>query len=126
MLRSPTFVRACAGILCIALLLSRMGGAHLHLCLDGSEPPASVHLNDDDVHPRDAGASDTHHDIDVSLTSVAMGKDSKIELPALLLAMLVAFIVPVVGGTTVPHRRTQFLIPKPIFRFQPPLRAPPF
>ena len=126
MLRSSTFVRTCVGILCVAALVMRVGGAHLHLCLDGSEPPASVHLSEDDVHHHGAGASNPHHDIDVSLTSVAMGKGSKIELPVLILATLVAFIVPVVGGTPVPHERTQFQIPRQIFWFQPPLRAPPF
>ncbi len=127
MLRSAAFLRTYVGLLCVAVLVMRMGGAHLHLCFDGSEPPASVHLTDD-AHHEGAGASGVHDDVDVSLLSVAVGQKpgGSIELPALFAAILILISVPLVGGAAPPRGRTLFPIPSPIFRFQPPLRGPPF
>ena len=128
MLRSAAFLRTYVGLLCVAVLVMRMGGAHLHLCFDGSDPPASVHLTDDDAYHEGAGADGVHDDVDVSLLSVAVGQKpgGSIELPALIAAIFILLSVPLVRGAAPPRGRTPFLIPSPIFRFQPPLRGPPF
>ncbi|MEO8467260.1 MAG: hypothetical protein ABI640_18190 [Gammaproteobacteria bacterium] len=119
--------RTLVGLLCVAVLVTRVAGVHLHLCFDGSELPASVHLTEDAYQER-AGVSGVHEDVDVSLLSVAVGQKpgSSIELPALIAATLVLFSVPFVGSAPLPRGRVQLLIPSPIFRFQPPLRGPPF
>lgn len=128
MIRSRLFVRPCITLLCITVLVMRVGGAHLHLCVDGSEPPVSVHLTDDagldDSH---AGVGKAHHDQDVSLSGEVLAKklDAALQLPILLAALVVLFIVPLVLVTVVPRDRTSLIHPIPVFRIRPPLRAPP-
>jgi hypothetical protein len=62
-------------LLCGVLLLTRLGGTHLHLCFDGSEPPISLHVADaGDHHP---GESAPHADQDV-----ALGADLLVKKPA--------------------------------------------
>jgi hypothetical protein len=128
MIRSRLFVRTCITLLCITVLVLRVGGAHLHLCLDGSEPPVSVHLTDDaGLNDPHAGVGQAHHDQDVSLSGEVLAKklDAALQLPVLLAALVVLFVVPLVLVTIVPRDRTSLVHPIPIFRIRPPLRAPP-
>jgi len=128
MIRSRLFVRACIALLCITILVMRVGGAHLHLCLDGSEPPVSVHLTDDaGLDASHVGAGKTHHDQDVSLSGEVLAKklDGALQLPVLLIAAVLLFLVPLVSVPVVPRDRTTLIHSIPIFRIRPPLRAPP-
>lgn len=128
MFRSRLFARTCITLLCITVLVMRVGGAHLHLCLDGSEPSVSVHLTDDagldDSH---AGVGQAHHDQDVSLSGEVLAKkmDAALQLPALFAALVLLFVVPLVLVRVAPRDRTSLIHPIPIFRIRPPLRAPP-
>ena len=45
-------------VLCSLLLSAQVTGAHLHLCLDGQEPPVQLHV---------AGATETHDESKFSL-----------------------------------------------------------
>ena len=54
-------------ILCAILLLVRVGGPHLHLCFDGSEPPASFHAFDLAGHHGLPGIDASHDDADIAL-----------------------------------------------------------
>lgn len=128
MIRSRLFVRACITLLCITVLVMRLGGAHLHLCLDGSEPPVSVHLTDDArVNGSHTGVGQAHHDQDVSLSGEVLAKklDAALQLPALLAALVLLFVVPLVLVAIVRRDRTLLIHPIPIFRIRPPRRAPP-
>lgn len=40
-------------VLAIAMLPVRIVNAHIHLCLDGQEPPTSVHFQDVPTHHGD-------------------------------------------------------------------------
>lgn len=128
MIRSRLFVRVCIALLCITILVMRVGGAHLHLCLDGGEPPVSVHLSADagldDSH---VGMGKTHHDQDVSLSGEVLAKkfDGALQLPVLLAVGVLLFLVPLVSVPVVPRDRTALIHSIPLFRFRPPLRAPP-
>src|ERR1700748_2865001 len=85
--RPTLLVRTCLTVLCIAILAMHVSGAHLHLCFDGGDPPASVHLTADvDGQVADKNAGKPHHDSDVSLSGEAVAKklDSAAALPALL------------------------------------------
>lgn len=75
-------------LVCVALLFARLGGAHLHLCLDGSEPAASLHVTDP-AHHADHHDGQTHADRDVSLVGDALTKSGKwgLDLPLLLAAL---------------------------------------
>jgi len=53
--------------------------AHVHLCLDGQEPPASVHLAGGNHHAHDHSehADDDHDDVDVDVPNPAIAKTLK-------------------------------------------------
>lgn len=77
--------------LCIVLLVVRFGGAHWHLCYDGSEQPRAVHVGDDP-------SSETGHvDADLNLVESGLAKYFKSieDLPALLFACaLLCLLLP--------------------------------
>ncbi|MGE0810146.1 MAG: hypothetical protein AB7N69_05965 [Immundisolibacter sp.] len=111
--------------LCLALLCARLGGAHLHLCLDGQEAPVSVHASE-------PGHSDAHHgdpahsDQDVSLVGEAVTPLSKLfmDLPTALVVLRLG-----IDGQRIGHaiRSTRLAARTSRVRFHhPPLRGPPF
>lgn len=111
-------------LLCGVLLLTRLGGTHLHLCFDGSEPPISLHVADaGDHHP---GESAPHADQDV-----ALGADLLVKKPAGgfdLGALAFAFTFLLLIVFRAPGIRPEALI-LPLrsarTRLRPPLRGPP-
>lgn len=111
-------------LICGALLFARLGGAHLHLCFDGSEPPASLHVTDSGHHP-DHHDDRAHADRDVPLVGDALTKSGKwgLDLPLLLTAL---WLVTVLFARL---RITAADSPPPSAsrpRFcRPPLRGPP-
>ena len=55
--------------------MTRMGGAHLHLCYDGNEPPTSFHIFDDGIHHEVSDANLLiHQDADVALAGDFVSK----------------------------------------------------
>ena len=127
LVRSQLWVRACLTLLCVAILVTRLSGAHLHLCFDGSEPPESVQLTAIASDESQDEARKPRHDLDVSLIGEALAKklDSSLELPMLLPAAIVLFRLQAVGGPMIARHRIVPFIPIPAFRLRPPLRAPP-
>lgn len=111
-------------LVCAAMLFARLGGAHLHLCFDGSEPPASLHVTDSghyaDHHDREA-----HDDRDVSLLGDALIKSDKpgLDLPLLLAAFWLVVLL-FARPRMVPADSPQVAVSSPRF-FRPPLRGPP-
>jgi hypothetical protein len=114
---------------CIMLILMQVSGAHLHLCFDGGEPQASVHLTEDggaDLHP---GASSPHTDMDVSVFGDALLKkatDTTLDLIPLLVASVVLFgaMLQTSSKALLPSRR-DIPVPDSPFELRPPLRGPP-
>lgn len=111
-------------LICAALLFARLGGAHLHLCLDGSEPAASLHVTDPGHHA-DHHDDQTHADRDVLLVGDALTKSGKwgVDLPLLLAAFWLVIVL------FARLRMTAADSPQPAAsppRFcRPPLRGPP-
>jgi len=111
-------------LLCITLVVMRIGSAHLHLCMDGQAPAASIHFDDDAVSPAatHAEVGQAHQDYDVELGSNALGKLPKIDFT--LLALLLTFAL-----WLLPRRRPQSIAWQPALRtpYSPPhyLRPPP-
>ena len=68
-------------LFCILAVTLRMGGAHLHYCLDGGEPPITVHFANDlgRHHLGAAQSSPKHNDMDVSLAAEALAKKSSLD-----------------------------------------------
>ena len=110
-------------LMAAAFLLTRIGGVHLHLCFDGDEPPASIHLEDAGVHHGAIGMSGAHHDLDIAATGDLPSK-FKLDLPSLLFAYLLLWLsLPLVRSLAVGKT---FAAVQPTLHFlRPPLRGPP-
>lgn len=113
-------------LLAIALLLVRVGEAHLHLCLDGQQQQAvAMHVEDAPTHSG-LEASGGHNDVDVDLSVAPWVKKIGVdELPVIVFAsILLALLLPVSQSTS---RPAQYLVPNlaSAFNLRPPLRGPP-
>jgi hypothetical protein len=134
------------GFLIVAFVAARLTGAHLHMCFDGSEPLAQLHVSDtagvdhhSDTLGHDAAdlghhvvevdhhslATDSHEDVDVDVLGNLLAKVAKLDLPALaLVAWCLALLYVAVFRQ--PIRARLFHPPLPLPRFlRPLLRAPP-
>jgi hypothetical protein len=126
MLRHSPFAKL-LWLLAIALLLVRVGEAHLHLCLDGQQQqPVAMHVEDAPTHSGLEVSSGGHNDVDVDLSvSPWVKKIGVDELPILVFAsVLLALLLPISQATS---RPAQSLVPNlaAAFSLRPPLRGPP-
>lgn len=111
--------------LCIALLAVRVGGAHLHLCLDGQEPASAVHVGGDSLAHDQAESGPAHQDYDVDLISNPLGKFAKIDFSPIALLLAVTLLL-LTGRRIEP-------VPRPLVlqgfhspaRLRPPSCGPP-
>lgn len=115
-------------LLCVTLIALRVGGVHVHLCMDGSEPPLSVHVADSGVHHLDeADEGDAHADRDVAIASDVVVKKPSGDFDLTLLAAFGALLLFVLAR---PRQRITFP-PVPArattarAHLRPPLRGPP-
>ena len=114
--------------LCVAVAVLRVAGLHLHLCLDGSEPPVSMHLEDSGVHHLDeSGAGESHTDRDLPIASDVVVKKPVDTLDLSLLGALCALLLyllarlrELVAFSPLPAR-----VRSARARLRPPLRGPP-
>lgn len=108
-------------LLSLLVVLPRVGGPHLHLCLDGLEPPVTLHLADDAAHP---AGDQVHDDRTVDMGSPVLGKASPPGLDGALLALAVLLLFAASPVVPRPVRSAiRFELPPPFLR--PPLRGPP-
>jgi hypothetical protein len=125
-MRAPLFLLLTC-LICVALLVARVGGAHLHLCLDGQTAASSVQLVDDLAEPQPAAISDPHRDVDLALIGdlVKPGKDSvDLDFSLLLVATLFGWLLAL-GRAPPPPRPQPAAVLTRRFVFRPPLRGPP-
>jgi hypothetical protein len=119
-------------MLCVAVLIMRIGGAHLHVCFDGSEPPVAMHLGDSGVHHAQEPAhgnpaGEPHSDQDVGIGADALVKkpSGSLEIPLLaLLSGLLLFYVARRRDVLPPFSSPLQLSPIRA-HLRPPLRGPP-
>lgn len=113
-------------LLLVALLTVRIGGAHLHLCFDGNEPPASLHLLDDGAHHEENTVSAPHNDVDLSVIDEALTKVGKAswDLPVLAIAATLLLALLVIPARIVPRHVVPPTL-SPLYLLRPPLRGPP-
>lgn len=113
-------------MLLASFIVARTADAHAHLCKDGQEPPASIHLADGSNHPCETADSTGHaDDQDVQLTDDGLLKksnldDSSAPPPA---AIVIAFVPFQVGESLSPTAREPRVTST--FNLRPPLRGPP-
>jgi len=116
-------------LMCVMLLVARVDGAHWHLCFDGKEPPASLHLVDMTPHHGTLpGASAAHHDADVALSGDVVSKSAKWSFgldytPALVAVAFLLVLLHTAQGSSVPAYG-RYAPAAPYF-LRPPLRGPP-
>jgi hypothetical protein len=134
----PSANRWILAALCLALLVMRVSGAHLHLCFDGSEPPLSYHVADSGVHhtdahehehageAHDAGHEQAHDDRDLDV-----GQDLSVKKPAgkdFTLALITFGLLLFLVARPRAFFPTAYQPPSrasPRSYLQPPLRGPP-
>src|SRR3546814_17348652 len=112
-------------LLCVSVLVARVSGAHMHFCLDGSEPRASLHVLDGFDMRHDAGMDAPHDDVDILLGEQTLSKSgqSSVDLRRLLIATLCLLRLrpkrrePIVLLVVTDHRAAAHL--------RPPTRGPP-
>lgn len=110
----------------LSVVSVRVSGAHLHLCRDGQEPPAAVHVSDAGVHEGHHDRADVPHaDLDVPLED-GLAKSAKFlfDLPVLAGPTAVPFVLAALpaaawgrDGRVLSWIADRFL--------RPPLRGPP-
>lgn len=118
-------------LICIVLVVMRVGGVHVHFCADGNEPAASVHVGDsglDDLdHPKGAGVDASVFDSDMSASGDVLVKKFGLDfdLPTLAAAFtLLLFFVAMVRSIPVDRGPSLVRVSDPT-RLRPPLRGPP-
>lgn len=112
----------------LAVVAVRLTDTHLHLCFDGQEPPASVHLADASVHhddDHDDGVAHADQDIDPFIGTLVKSDDDPQPLFALIVGTLLTIeLLP--PDRTVPALDREIPIATdPPFYLRPPLRGPP-
>ncbi len=109
--------------------MMRVGGAHLHYCFDGLEPPVSLHIDGHaGSHHMDSGVSaGGHEDVDVSVGVDALVKKvpTLLDLLGLIGALVVLLHLLPRVRSVVPS--VDFFLPVSATRayLRPPLRGPP-
>jgi len=110
-------------LMCVLAVGLRVSGAHVHLCLDGGEPPSALHLQPEgDLHH----AEGAHNDVDVSLAGQPLFKDGGASLDPLFVIAFVHGLVALPLERITPswlHLNAPVVLPSPFLR--PPLRGPP-
>ena len=126
MLRSALHHPRLLSLLCIALLVVRIDGAHLHLCPDGNEPPASLHLLDNGLHLPESGADAQHQDADLALADEPFPKLTKLDsdLPVFLVVALLFWTLSKTFRQQISGYRSPIVSTPPRF-LRPPSRGPP-
>ncbi len=106
------------------LLLPRLGGPHLDLCLDGSGPAIALHFSGGIDDEALLGADDTHEDQTVDVTSPVVAKVWPPGLDALLFLVVLLVLGVFRRMLLLPLFRGVPLPASPRF-LRPPLRGPP-
>lgn len=116
-----------AWITAIAVLVAGITNAHahVHLCFDGQEAPAAVHLTDDAGHVQEHAADSQHEDVDVDLQDqAAVAKSVKHDLAVIEALVAWTLVVEPQPPSTLPATADTPPRPAPLYS-HPPLRAPP-
>jgi hypothetical protein len=110
-------------LLLVFWLFASASGMHGHYCLDGQEPPVSVHFDVIDAHDHNNEHLETHKDIDNKPMAVSLLKLFNLDLPFLIAALLLVFWPQL--------SRQAYGVSQPpsswitLTGLRPPLRAPP-
>jgi hypothetical protein len=124
MIRLKPHTRLLLVLMCVLMLGARVSGAHLHLCLDGNEPPVVLHMQSDVDHHQ---AEPAHTDVDVSVAGHPLAKKGGVDhdhLSAMVASVYLLFFSP---QQAVAAHRSEITVPlvRSAHYLRPPLRGPP-
>lgn len=125
-MRSPSLLKQLCYALCAVLLITvRSADAHIHMCFDGQEPPAALHVADGGVHHSGPGMQQGHQDKDVKYSADRTFKKGDAN-DALLIAAVWSLVASLPTRTAEPPQYTE-AAPRASnpFHLRPPLRGPP-
>ena len=113
--------------LALMLVIVRIAGAHAHLCADGKEPPASIHLGNCGIHPCDGDRSSGHSgDKNVQLgADVVLKKASPLEHPWIPAFVAFDFDFPAPVSNKIVFNEPLTIRVEAAAHLRPPLRGPP-
>jgi hypothetical protein len=109
---------------CVIVLLPRLGGPHLHICLDGSAPAVALHISDGNDSDLIFGGDDSHQDQKVDVANPVLGKLLSPSLGAGLFLIVLLCFVTACQRYLLPVLRAMAVPDSPLF-LRPPLRGPP-
>jgi hypothetical protein len=109
-----------------AVLAVRVSDTHLHLCFDGHEAPASVHIADASVHHDNPHDKEGRADTDVNPFVGAFVKKADVDTDLALLAVVAVLGLLIPAIREIPSIRAPLIhgVRSP-FWLRPPLRGPP-
>jgi len=112
--------------LCGVLLFIRIVGVHQHLCLDGREPPVSVHLLDTGFEHQADHTAASHDDQNVDDAGKTLVKSAYVDFAVDFMALVLVLVtlVPVVRRLRFERSDNRPAFSAPHF-LRPPLRGPP-
>jgi hypothetical protein len=111
----------------IAVLAVRLADTHLHLCFDGQEAPASVHLADASVHHDQEHQDDAAHadqDVNPFIGTIVKSDDAQPLFAWIVGTLLTIDLLPPDPGVPAFDLASP-LTADPPFYLRPPLRGPP-
>ncbi len=121
----PRITRLLMWMIVFAVMTAKASGAHVHLCMDGQEPPASVHLadvHDDEHHQEEKGQADK--DVNPLYGTMAKKGGPDFDLGFAMTMVVLSWDLPIARHGPFPPEFQS--IPRDhSFYWRPPLRGPP-
>lgn len=114
-------------LLCAVIVVTRISGAHVHLCFDNAAPVVSVHAEESRLDIAHEQSSRGHGDLELSLSGDALVKKAPVASD-LTIALWGALVVLLTGVVEMPKIVRPGTSPVPLsraFQLRPPLRGPP-
>ena len=114
-------------LLCAVIVVTRVSGAHVHLCFDGTEPLVSVHAEEGRLDFDHERSRRGHSDLEVSLSANTLVNKAFIAgtLPVAVSITIVCLLCGAFAASKIGRPRSS---PVPLswsFLLRPPLRGPP-
>ena len=121
---TPRITRLLLWTFVLAVLTVKVSGAHVHLCMDGEEPPASVHIADlhNDEHHQDEGQADK--DVNPLFGTLAKKGGLDFDVALAITLTVLSWDLPVARAGPFPAESESIPTDDSIY-WRPPLRGPP-
>lgn len=121
---TPRIARLLLWTFVLAVLTVKVSGAHVHLCMDGEEPPAAVHVADlhDDEHHQNEGQADT--DLNPLFGTLAKKAGPEFDVALAVALTVLSWELPVAKAGAF-AAEPDSIATDHSFYWRPPLRGPP-